>query len=93
MGLATSTTPMVSFLDTASTSFKSTTIGTTFVLVLALKCSLGVFLVSHAGSVNNQELIVKRESDEKSSSKGMDTFLSRLQNIERYTLWKGRVLG
>lgn len=82
MGLAT---------YTASLSF-------CFGVLVTVKTAVGIGLVFYAGHIHNQELAARKQAKASSRATGRSSFerqqsMNQLTNIERYTAYKGRIVG
>jgi len=66
-----------------------------FSVLLLFKIAIGIGLVFYSGIIHNRDLVAAREKDKGAAGKRWERqqSISQLSNIERYTVYKGRVVG
>ena len=99
MILAISAPASVVFFATKTRFWLISQFVTWFTLIFVSKVAIGVGLIFYSGSIHNKELRKKEDDERRLEEKTGKPRLERrasinqLSNIERYTVYKGRVVG
>jgi hypothetical protein len=99
MILAFSAPASVVYLATKTRLWLFSQVVSWFTLVFVTKVAIGVGLIFYSGAIHNKELRTKEDEERRLEEKTGKPRLERrasinqLSNIERYTVYKGRVVG